>query len=644
MTQESISVRWAIPFAAIALTFLVCAVFFPIAGFEFVNLDVDEQLIQNPYVHGLSWENVTHIFTARCITSYYPVRTLSFAIDYELWGLNPRGFKLTNGVIHLANSLLVFWLILRLFRHPAAGEKSCGVWWDVSAATLSAGVFAMHPVIVEPVTWVLGREELLMTLGTLGCLHLHLTARRLGGNGGRPRAALVCHGGAALFCAVACMSNAVAAVIPLLVVAWDVLTLSGAKWKRILGGTAALWVIGVATIAIKALGETISVPGTAALLSAERPMWIMKVYWLNLKTLVWPTQLAAMYSVPVPESLLDGEVILGGIAISLTGAVLWKLRRRKLVLWGLIWFGIALGPVSQIMPHHWARADRFLYLPLVGLVVALAMAMQRLRTAWKRHAVLLAVIAVGAAGLLLGTLSARQVRTWRNSLSMWQNCVEVDPGNTMAHTGLAETLSSSGQFDRAVQHYQMALQINPDNFVALNSFASDLAAYDQGKLQHYELAIQLAKRGCRITKWEDPTLNHTLAHAYSSFASALNRRGEFGRAMENYTKAIQAFPGCEVPLFNLALMLTECSDEKLRDPDRAVQLAERACGLLQCPGPRTLGILATAYAGAGRLDKAVDAVQQAIELARVEGDAQLVGALRRQLKRYGDGAATRKMR
>ena len=175
--------RWSIPLAVTALTYLVCAVFWPTLFFPFVDYDVHQQVHENPYIRGLTAENLKHIFTSRCITSYYPVRTLTFAIDYQCWGLPEvgfNGFQLTNGLIHLANSLLVFWLILRLFRRAAAEELARQEpWWDSLAAAFSAGVFAIHPVVVEPVAWVAGREELLMTLGALGCIHLHLAAHRL---------------------------------------------------------------------------------------------------------------------------------------------------------------------------------------------------------------------------------------------------------------------------------------------------------------------------------------------------------------------------------------------------------------------------------------------------------------------------------
>ena len=109
----------AMAFALLAPVLLVLVAFFPLFGFEFIELDAPNQVIENPHIRAITWQNLKHIFTSRSITSYYPIRTLTYAIDYRIWGLHPGGFKLTNGLIHLGNVLLVFWLLLRLLRHPA---------------------------------------------------------------------------------------------------------------------------------------------------------------------------------------------------------------------------------------------------------------------------------------------------------------------------------------------------------------------------------------------------------------------------------------------------------------------------------------------------------------------------------------------
>ena len=155
--------RWPILLAAVALVGMIAAVFYPITGFEFVDLDVHPHVIANPHIRALTAENLQQIFTSPCITSYYPIRTLTYAVDHQLWGLDPGGFKLTNGLIHLANTLLVFWLVLRIFRiEPTARGKS---WWEMCTATFAAGIFARESVhhqlgrIRAPTLVLVGEED-----------------------------------------------------------------------------------------------------------------------------------------------------------------------------------------------------------------------------------------------------------------------------------------------------------------------------------------------------------------------------------------------------------------------------------------------------------------------------------------------------
>ena len=507
--------HWPTFLAALAILFLVSTVFWPILGFEFVQYDVSRQLLRDSRVQHLTLENVKDFFTTRCITSYYPVRTLTFAMDHKMWGLNPGGFKLTNGLIHLANSLLLLWLVLRLFRHPACVAVSPGRRWDLSVAAFAAGVFAIHPVVVEPVAWVGGREELLMTLGTLGCIHFHLTARCLYEKGSRTLAVLS-FAGAGFCCAAACLSNVVAAVIPLLIVTWDLLTLTRAKWRRIVYGSFALWMIGAATILIKISGpERQLVAAGPGMFSVERAILVLNVYWLNLKTLAWPTKLGVHYSTVKPESFLDAEVIFGGIAMGLTCVVLWRLRRRKFVLFGLLWLGLAMAPASQIVLHHISRADRFLYLPLVGLAVAVAMGLRPLGNRLKGRGVLAAIVPGVLALLLLNVTSAWQVQTWRDDVSVWPNCLRVDPKNAMGYFGMADALADRARFREAIDFYYAALSLDPDATETLKYFALLLATCPDEQFRDYDRAIRLASRACEVMDPPDPAAVMILAEVHA---------------------------------------------------------------------------------------------------------------------------------
>lgn len=659
--QHPRSNRWYSWIGASVLTYLVCVVFFPIVGFEFVDLDVPTQVVENPHIRGLTLENVRHIFTTWCITSYYPIRTLTYAIDYQVWGLDPGGFKLTNGIIHWSNVLLTFWLILRLFRHSAAAGEEVRPWWETAVATFCAGVFAIHPVVVEPVAWVAGREELLMTLGGLGCLHFHIAARRLGAAGGKGAPMLACHAGAAICCAAACLSNAVGAIIPALVVAWDLVVSPRTRIRAIVLGTAPLWAIAAAAVAIKACSPehdvfpgqpgvfsrvieklaSASSPGggKTATLSAERLMLVLNVYWLNWKALIWPANLSIARSAIRPESFLTGGVLLGGIAVFLTAVVLWIARRRTLVVLGLVWFGLALGPTCQIMHHHTSRADRYLYLPLVGLAVAASAALRPAGTTLSRRAAV-GWLAAGALVLfLLDTLSARQVQTWRNSLSMWENCVRADPGNLPAQMYFAENLATGGELQKAAEEYRRLVRLNPDALRAILQLVSEMACSNQQDIRDYQMAIRLATIACDLTDGQNPECQRSLALAYTARAESQVEEGKPLEAVENFRNALAADPDYPPALLRLAIVLATSEDKKLNSPQEAVRLAELGCRLSKPDDPQGPSALAAVYAAVGRHELAVGTVEKAIAIAENAGDEKLAGQLRERLRDYLQSAA-----
>ena len=628
MTVRCRLTRRPVLLAGIALVCLVAVTFFPVPSFQFVGYDAQLQVVDKPRVLQLSIENLKHVFTSRCITSYYPARTLTYMVDHTLWGLNPGGFKFTNCVIHAANVLLVFWLALRLIRGLNEAQGSFNSWWEVAAAGFPAGVFAVHPVVVESVAWVPGREELLMTLGALGCIHFHITARRLGEQRGKIRLAIACHAGATLCCAGACLSNAVAAVLPLLITAWDVLHLARPKLWRVLSGTAALWVIGAATIVIKRAGEYAGVGDQPEFLSAGQLMLVLNVYWLNLSTLVWPMRLGLGYPKVTPESFLDMEVFLGVVAVGLTLVILWILRRRKSVVFGLSWFVIALGPSSQIMAHHVHRADRFLYLPLAGLVLAVAVGLKPLGSLLRRPAVAVGAIGAGVLALLvLETLATAQVWTWQNEITACENSLKLDPDSPTARCALADRLVVHGQFRRAAETYREAMRLHPEDGRIHSNYAWLLATCDDVTLRDPELAVQLATRACELSQWKVPGFLHVLAKAHFSAAEDLARRGMRDRAGEVYKKAVDE-------MLQLATLLQSSHEKKLENPDEAVRLAELACQLMGHPDSAQLGMLAEVYAKAGRFEQAISATEEAIEKAQADGNHEGTGQLKRRLNIY----------
>jgi tetratricopeptide (TPR) repeat protein len=223
---------------------------------------------------------------------------------------------------------------------------------------------------------------------------------------------------------------------------------------------------------------------------------------------------------------------------------------------------------------------------------------------------------------------------WRDSVSLWENCVRCKPDNAYAHGCLAGTLADAGRFEEAVWHFETSLRMSPNDPRILDSYAYRLAACRQEHLRDYDQAIRLAGQACRLSRWKDPKFRRTLATAYMNLGTAQKRDGQFRGAIRNYRNAAASDPEYEAPLFNLALLLATCADPGLRDPDEAVRLAEEACTLGEEPNAVTLTILAQVYAATGRFDRAAAAIERAIQRAQAVNDSEILGDLRRRLTSY----------
>jgi tetratricopeptide (TPR) repeat protein len=496
----------------------------------------------------------------------------------------------------------------------------------------ASALFAVHPVVVEPVVWIPGREELLMTLGALGCVHFHIAARRQS-EAKRARAAWLSHGAAIYCCAMACMSNAVAAIIPAIVVAWDFLTLPDRKLPRIVTGTAALWLVSIATIVTKKLGQPPFVATVAQQTFGGRLMIGLNAYWLNLKTLVWPANLSLHYDWLDPQSFLEAGVLLGMIAVLATIGILWLMRRQTIVAFGLLWFGLALAPASQVISHHIHRADRFLYLPLAGLVVAIGAALRMAAVRFRLRAVPASWICLGMIVLLaLGVRSGFQVRTWRTNRSTWEHCLYVTPGNARAHDCIADMLVREGRFEQAIPHYEKALASRPNAIETLDFYAGQLAT--QPELGDPARAVELATRACELTGWRLSDMRKTLSVAYQSLGAELQQKDEYAEAQKNYENALNVDPNNAEAALNLAFLLSSCPDENIRRPQDAVRFAEWGHRVADPTDLNALLILAVVYANSGRFHSALLATEEAYDLATRRGDAKLAADLERQRELY----------
>lgn len=644
--------------ALVLLLLATVALFYPAASYDFVRYDETDQLLDNPLAWSLSRENIHRIFTSFAKSSYYPVRMLSFAIERRFFGFDPHAYHVTSIVLHVLNILLLYSLILRLYGCPTfipsvpATPPAAGVGLpsgasasdggqrsglrgqgDASAnhdsrftihiriaAALAAATFALHPLVVEPVVWVSGREELLALLFTLLCLHAYIAAfapgevvshqsarRKQQGLITDHRSPITGHLSpiALYICAVACaalasMSNVMGAVIAFILTSYELAvrrrvrpstrseSAGGAFAGRLRAALLSLllllpfWAMSVATVVLKKIGDTradsLLAVAPDKLRGLERAATVCQVYAQNVRSLIWPHPLCLMYP-DVRESPHYHLLLISGLAL-VTGTIflLWLVRRRRLILFGLLWFLLGMAPSSQVMTHHIIRADRFFYIPLGGLLLALASAVILLR---RTRAFTWALTAWLVATAALGVRARLRLPAWRDGHSLFTSTLDVNPKAYVAWNNLGNIASRQGDTDLALQHYTNALEAEPNYPFSHNNIGAVLSR--QGKLSesraHYEQAIRLfpgyydAHQNIAQDYMQlgdlDPALYHFrvalrirpgYGEAHVNMGDVLMRLGKLKEAAKSYEQAIRLRPRYAQAFNKLGLLLSRAGN------------------------------------------------------------------------------------
>jgi tetratricopeptide (TPR) repeat protein len=389
-------------------------------------------------------------------------------------------------------------------------------------------------------------------------------------------------------------------------------------------------------------------------------------YVAYIGQMIWPARLAVFYP-HAADRLSPWQVALTVMLLAgITALVfLWR-RQRPYLLVGWFWYLVALFPViGFIQVGLQGRADRYTYLPQIGLYIALTWALAD----WSLHSNRRRMIFAGAAAVIIGALAwqARiQTSYWSSTESLWNHALEVTSDNDVAHYNVAALLLRRGRVDEAISHYEKALNVRSDNrethyhlSVALLHASLGNALAGRGRLDealvHYRKAVEL---------------RDDFADAHSNLASLLARKGETAEAIAHYEKAL-AIPPEDAPshirLASLLLqlgrnneavahyrralelaphsvevlnafswVLATSSDRALRNGPEAATLAEKANQLSNGENPFALRALAASYAALGRLPEAVDVAQRALQLTK---DPALARSLERDIQSYQSGAA-----
>ncbi|MBI4422882.1 MAG: glycosyltransferase family 39 protein [Elusimicrobia bacterium] len=451
-----------------AMTF---AVFWAVLTHDFVNFDDQLYVIHTALEHPrLDLAALRWAFTTVHYDNWLPLTLLSHVADLQLFGLQPWGHHLTSLLLHAANVLLLF----------LALDRMTGDSWR---SALAAAVFAVHPLQVEAVAWAAQRKTVLSACFSL--LALRSYAGYVEAPSRRRYAAV-----AAAF-AAALLAKASVLVLPGLLLLLDLWPLRRARegWRALALEKLPLFALSAASAAVAlSAAELKSLEELPLAWRAANALAALASY---LRKAVWPSGLSAYY--PHPGAGVGLAWAAGG-ALLLAAASVAAIRLRRdrphlLAGWG--WFLIGLGPMlglTQVGPQ--AMADRYVYLPLIGLAIIAAWEAPSLREGGRR----LPVLGVAAAVSALMVAGGMQLRHWRNGVLLFEHALEVDSKNALAHAALAGALVLRGGPPEAViAHYRRALELAPDAQTH-NDLGGALAALGRHAeaIEHLEAAVRLA--------------------------------------------------------------------------------------------------------------------------------------------------------
>jgi Flp pilus assembly protein TadD len=507
----------------LACLFLIAAcviVYAPVRHFGFVSLDDPEYVTENLHVaRGLTWQGARWALTSSYAANWHPVTWLSHMLDVQLYGMNAGPQHVTNLLLHILNTLLLFGL---LYRMTEALGRSAFV----------AALFALHPLHVASVVWIAERKDVLSTLFWMLTMWAYVAYVRRPGLG-RYLLTLV-------FFGLGLMAKPMLVTLPFALLLLDFWPLQRVELGGGAGGSglARLAVEKLPLFALAAASSVVTVLVQwhgGAVASLEGIPWGIRLanapasYMAYIGKMLWPARLAAFY--PFETSTLVWRACLGLLLlIGVTILAIRARRRHGYFLAGWLWYVGALVPVIGLLQvGRQSMADRYTYVPLIGLFVVVAWGAPELAARWRPGRLALPAVAVCVV-LACAALARAQVRYWSDSTALWQHELDVGDDRPEAYDSLGKALTRQGKLDEAVPRFVEALRINPGFAEAQSDLG--VALTRQGKLD---------EAGRRFV--EALRLKPGYAEAQNNLGVVLYRQGKFDEAVQRFVEALRINPG-----------------------------------------------------------------------------------------------------
>lgn len=615
----------------LSLIAAVFAVFGQTVYFGFVNYDDNSYIYDNPIVQrGLTWPGFLWALTYGKIGHWHPLTWLSHMADCQIWGLWAGGHHLTNVILHALAAVLLFFALKEL----------TGATWRSAFVAL---VFAIHPLRVESVAWIAERKDVLS--GVFFMLTLLAYARYVK----TTAAAYYTLAAVSFALGLLCKNTLVTLPFVLLLLDWWPLRRKGGFWLLV-AEKIPLFVLSLGSCVATFLVPE-KVPDAERLTLAERMGNAVVSYAIYLRQMIWPTRLANPYpDLPNGQPFLAVAIsMLVIMAISLAVLAQWKNRSYLLVGW--LWYLGMLVPASGFVQiSYYAHADRYTYLPEIGVAIAIAWLAAEL----KISRLAMAALATPIIGALM-ICAWIQTGYWKNSETLWAHTLACTSDNYVAHNNLGLALAQENDLEGAISEFRASLSIKSKNAQALNGLGNALA--EQG---HIEQAIAQFQAALQIDPGNAETCNNiglaflqlgkldeaiaylensvesnpNNASAHLNLGSALRQDGKWEAAITQYEAALQIEPANIDALNNLAWLLATCPDSSVRNGERAAALASQANDLTGRQNPIVLRTLAAALAEAKHFTEADAAAEKGLEAAEAQNNSRLAAQFEAELKLY----------
>jgi tetratricopeptide (TPR) repeat protein len=685
--------REYVVYAVLALGTAV--LYLPVLHFGFLFFDDPVYVSSNPHVFGgVSWKSVGWAFGSFYAANWHPVTWVSHMLDCQVFGYQAGWHHFVSAMIHVMNTLLVY----RLFR---------GMTGTIFRSAFVAGLFAWHPLHVESVAWIAERKDVLSTffgLLALGCYWRF--SQRKPGNGIRNAKSEIrkkeesrkpkgegkfWYAFALLFFALGLMSKPMLVTLPFVFLLMDYWPLQRFDLKRLanlLLEKVPFLMLSVAdsivTMAAQKHGE--AVVDTAALPAGARLANAAIAYAGYLRKTFWPVDLAAYY--PYEHSPSGGEVAVAILVLVIISALVVRFRRRAPYLpFGWLWFLGTLVPViGLVQVGGQSMADRYTYLPLVGVFVMCVWGGADLMGGLPHAFLIRAAVSAGCLGACFAA-TLNQENYWRDTVSLFTRDLELFPvGNAMAHHCLGRAYFGRGDNEAAIREYQELARLLPNSSRAQLSLGECFER--EGKaaeaIEHYREALVLDPHSAEVYKslggclasqmkldeartnfLKAIELKPDYAEAYMRLATAEMAQGDTSAGVEHLKRAVEIFPAYPEPHYYLAHALEEKGDwegagahfeaairsnplyvEAMNDFARllvmrpktsdnreaqGMELARKACELTNRTNAACLETLGAALSRTGQFDEASQTIEAGIRAARAQANAEAAARMQTQL-------------